>query len=142
MKEISEYTNVIFGESHHPKPKNWSRKTFNCDCNIPIFHADTKIILGRIDIKYIVKSKKEENVLVGGSNKTKWWYSSIPNNWEVTHLEEPFEDIKYTIHFGYIERGEALTPTPLYIRMDDVDKYKNMILRQKRLQKLKQLNKL
>ena len=140
MKEIGEYTNVSFGERHYPKPKNWSRKTFNCNCNISIYQANTTIILGRIDIKYIVKSKDEERIMVGGYNKTKWWSHSKPNNWKVTHLEEPFEGIKYTIHFGYIERGGALTPTPLYIEIDDVEKYNTMILKQERRKKLKQLN--
>lgn len=141
MKKIGKYTNVSFGELHNPKPKNWARKTFNCNCNIPIYQADTDIILGRVDIKYIVKSKETLYVLHGGQNRTRWWMHSKPNNWKVTHLEEPFEDIKYTIHFGYIERGGSLTPTPLYIEMDDVEKYNTMILKQERRKKLNKLNK-
>ena len=86
---------TTFGESQEPKPKNWRRKTFECSCNIGISH--NKEDLGRIDIKYIVKSKHEEIVTQGGYNKTRWWSRRKPNNWEITHIEQKFDNIKHTI---------------------------------------------
>jgi len=139
MIKIEEYPDTTFGESQEPKPKNWRRKTFECSCNIGISH--NKEDLGRIDIKYIVKSKHEEIVMQGGYNKPRWWSRAKPNNWKITHIEQKFGNIKHTIHMGYIERGGALTPTPLFVEIKDIDKYKSMILREKRRKKLKQLTK-
>jgi len=139
--KIEEYTNIVFSEYTQPKPKNWERRTFNCKCNIPVFAEDVNTVLNRIDIRYIVETKELELIQQGGSNKTKWWFNSKPNNWKVTHLESPnLDNIKHTIHFGYIDRSGALTPTPLRIVIEDVDKYKSLLLREARLKKLKQLN--
>ncbi len=140
MKEIDEYTNVIFGESTQPKPKNWSRKTLNCKCNIPIFEKSTDNVLGRIDIEYIVEPHNK-TVMLGGYSKLKWWMSAKPKKWEVTHLKSyGFDDIEHSTHMGYVERGGALTPSPIYITVEDVNKYNTMILKQERRKKLKQLN--
>lgn len=147
LKEIDKYENLIFNEQTIPKPKNWARKTFNCTCNIPVVEADgttynTEKILERIDIKYIVKNKEEENVMMGGHNKTKWWFHAKPNFWKITHLEiSDFKDIKHYIYIGYIERGGALTPTPLFIVVEDIQKYKNLMLVRKRKAKLLNLQK-
>ena len=139
MRKIEEYTNLIFGESTQPKPKNWSRKTYTCYCNIPIFQKDRSDILGRIDVEYTVEPT-DESVYVGGHNKTNWWMKHKPKKWKITHLKPiDFGDIKYTIHIGHIERGGAITPSPIYISVEDMNKYNAMVLKQDRKKKLKNL---
>lgn len=143
LKKIEYYKNLTFSDSEQPKPKNWSRKTFNCKCNIPIYKhvKDDEVILGRIDIEYIVESKYQENVMMCGSTSKNWWVVGKPNSWKITHIKSfGFDDILYIIHIGYITRGGALTPSPLYIRIESVDKYESMILRQERRKKLQRLN--
>ena len=141
MRKIEKYTNLNFSDSQHPKPKNWSRKTFKCNCNIPIYQKSTDKILSRIDIDYIVSPKKQENVMIGGYNTKSWWFHGKPNNWKITHIKPTkFDDIEHTLHIGYIERGGGLTPAPLYIIIEDVEKYNKLILKEARLKKLKQLN--
>jgi len=137
--DIGEYTNIVFGESTQPKPKNWGRKTFNCSCNIPIFQKSSDNIIGRVEIEYVVKPT-EDSVMLGGYNNSSWCVRHKPKKWEITHLKSyGLDEIEHTLHLGYIERGGVLTPTPIYIVMEDTNKYNAMILKQERRKKLKQL---
>jgi hypothetical protein len=147
MKKIEEYKNLILNEYTEPKPKNWYRKTFDCGCNIPIVSADTDLVtdldsesLERININYRIKPIDEMSVMVGGSNQRNWWMSGKSNYWEITHLDLPdFKNIKYHIHVGFIKRGGGITPSPLYIVVEDVEKYKTLMLVKARSEKIKKL---
>jgi len=147
LKKIEEYKNIIFDSFTQPKPKNWERKLYTCSCNIPIISKDSDIndIIYRININYIITNNKSENVNIITGNSSWWRSKNKLNYWSITHLEEPKvygSDISFIIDkivIGYIERGGALTPTPLYITISDINKFNNILLKNERKNKLKNI---
>lgn len=101
---------------------------------------DIEYIVKPIDIEYIVKPKDAKIIKAGGSNNKRWWFNSKPKYWEITHIKQTYlADITHIINIGYIKRDGVLIPLPLYVLVDDADKYNKLVLVKKRKAKLLKL---
>jgi len=142
MKKIKDYTNILTRETIYPKPKNWTRKKKTCNCNIPLYFFEQQDIVDRLDISFKLEYFKHITPSIL-SSKYKW-YDTLPTNSEITHIKLPkileqLDDYDFEICLGKLKRDKIGIPTPIYITIFNIQKYKTIVIREKRKEKLKNI---
>ena len=141
MKDIKEYNiNNINNTKSTLKPKNWGRKMYICNCDIPVFGSQVQQICSfsssfKINIKYQVKFIKP---------KFMWFNSNKIISKEITNIELPkmfnsLDKSEFTIFLGSFTRGGEEIPCPSYIGFNNVEKYDRLWRNEQRKEKLKKL---
>ncbi len=127
------------------KPKNFSRKIFICSCLCPVVPKDSKgsnYVLDKVMVKYEIIPNKDFHY---EEPRSKHYWSSY-EHWgdfkkviELPPIFSIMNDDDFIVYTGYFVRDKVQMPFISKIEIINPEKYKMLILKEQRKDKLNKI---